>query len=83
MNERRRIVRDKKLINNAKVQFHRPLFIDKWSFLVGYEIHRETAVEKEGGEGGGFALEMMEGLVGKPEYGEDTKCVEWRSLDIK
>jgi hypothetical protein len=28
------VVRDKKLINNVKVQFHRPLFTDKWSFLV-------------------------------------------------
>jgi hypothetical protein len=69
------VVRDKKLINNAKVQFHRPLFIDKWNFLVheGISDTQRVTCRKRGR--GGFALEMKEGLVGKAENGEKTKCM--------
>ncbi len=49
-------------------------------FTKGYELHRETAgrvtCRKRGVGGSGFALEILEGLVGKPENGEKVCRLE-------
>jgi hypothetical protein len=69
------VVRDKKLINNAKVQFHRPLFIDKWSFLVHEGIsdtqrdRRESHLKKK--RGGGWIRFRNDGRIGW----KTRKCV--------